>query len=114
MDAQLRRNRDRAVQRFLANGLAGTLYIPLCADDLLDADLYWDASPLAFVADRCVLVLDDTVATIDDDVLLICLRELKKLGFSFAVPDDMTPFESIAMLRPIVSGGGDASNDLRS
>lgn len=89
MNEQLRKNRDLAVKRFLESGLTGTLYVTLCADDLLDGDLYWDASPLAFVAQQCVLVLDDSVATIDGGVLLVCLRELKKLGFSFAVPADM-------------------------
>ena len=114
MNEQLRRNRDLAVQRFLQGGLEGTLYVTLCADDLLDGDLYWDASPLAFVANQCVLVLDETVATIDGGVLLVCLRELKKLGFSFAVPDDMTPFQSVSMQRPMVSGDGDAPKDLHS
>ena len=90
MNEELRRNRDVAVKRFLEGGLHGTLFVTLCADDLLDGDLYWDASPLAFVANQCVLVLDETVATIDGGVLLVCLRELKKLGFSFAVPDDVT------------------------
>lgn len=90
MNEELRRDRDLAVKRFLESGLQGTLYVTLCADDLLDGDLYWDASPLAFVAYQCVLVLDETVATIDGGVLLVCLRELKKLGFSFAVPDDVT------------------------
>jgi hypothetical protein len=94
MNEQLRQKRDRAVQRFLEGGLRGSLYVTLCADDLLDGDLYWDASPLAFVAQQCVLVLDDTVATIDGGVLLVCLRELRKLGFSFAVPDDMSAFEA--------------------
>jgi hypothetical protein len=99
MNEQLRKNRDRAVQRFLEVGLTGTLYVTLCADDLLDGDLYWDASPLAFVAKQCVLVLDETVATIDGGVLLVSLRELRKLGFSFAVPDDMTAFSSPVMHR---------------
>jgi hypothetical protein len=105
MNDQLRKNRDRAVQRFLEGGLTGTLYVTLCADDLLDGDLYWDASPLAFVAQQCVLVLDDTVATIDGGVLLVCLRELRKLGFSFAVPDDMSKFQSPSFtLRPVELG----------
>lgn len=94
MNEQLRKNRDLSVQRFLESGMTGTLYVTLCADDLLDGDLYWDASPLAFVAKQCVLVLDDTVATIDGGVVLVCLRELKKLGFSFAVPQDMEAFDA--------------------
>lgn len=114
MNEQLRRNRDLAVQRFLEGGLQGTLYVTLCADDLLDGDLYWDASPLAFVAKQCVLVLDETVATIDGGVLLVSLRELKKLGFSFAVPDDMTAHHSVSVQRPIVAGAGDALNELHS
>jgi hypothetical protein len=92
MNEQLRNNRDLAVKRFLERGLTGTLHVTLCADDLLDGDLYWDASPLAFIAKQCVLVLDDTVATIDGGTLLVCLRELRKLGFSFAVPDDTDTF----------------------
>lgn len=115
MNEQLRRNRDLAVQRFLEGGLRGTLYVTLCADDLLDGDLYWDASPLAFIADQTVLVLDETVATIDGGVLLVCLRELKKLGFSFAVPEDMTPFQSpVFSQRPVVDGAGDSANALQS
>lgn len=94
MNEELRRNRDLAVQRFLRGGFRGTLYVTLCADDLLDGDLYSDASPLAFVAEQTVLVLDDTIATVDGGVLLVCLRELKALGFSFAVPDDMAAFRS--------------------
>lgn len=112
-EQQLRKSRDLAVKRFLQEGLEGTLYVTLCADDLLDGDLYWEASPLAYLASQCVLVLDETVATIDGGVLLVCLRELKKLGFCFAVPDDMTPFQS-SMQCPIVSGNGDAVNDLHS
>jgi hypothetical protein len=100
MNEQLRTNRDLAVKRFLESGLTGTLYVTLSADDLLDGDLYWDASPLAFVANQCVLVLDDTVATIDGGVLLVCLRELRKLGFTFAVPDDMQAFSSPVMRVP--------------
>ena len=94
MNEQLRTNRDLAVKRFLESGLKGTLYVTLCADDLLDGDLYWDASPLAFIAKQCVLVLDDSVATVDGGVLLVCLRELRKLGFTFAVPDDMDAYEA--------------------
>jgi hypothetical protein len=114
MNEQLRQNRDRAVQRFLEGGLNGTLYVTLCADDLLDGDLYWDASPLAFIAKQCVLVLDDTVATIDGGVLIVCLRELRKLGFSFAVPDDMSKFQSPFTQRPVVLGVGDSGNDSQS
>jgi hypothetical protein len=101
MNEQLRQNRDVAVRRFLESGLAGTLHVTLCADDLLDGDLYWDASPLAFIAKQVVLVLDDSVATIDGGALLVCLRELRKLGFSFAVPDDTDALPS-----PVVHRSG--------
>jgi hypothetical protein len=113
MHELLRQNRDRAVQRFLEGGLTGTLYVTLSADDLLDGDLYWDASPLAFVAKQCVLVLDDTVATIDGGVLLVCLRELRRLGFTFAVPDDMDAFQS-DLQRPVVPGAGESVKSTHS
>jgi hypothetical protein len=114
MNEQLRQNRDRAVQRFLAGGLRGTLYVTLCADDLLDGDLYWDASPLAFVANQCVLVLDETVATIEESALLVSLRELKKLGFSFAVPDDMDAFEGAVTRTAVSTSAARAGTSLRS
>lgn len=98
----------------LEGGLAGTLYVTLCADDLLDGDLYWDASPLAFVAKQCVLVLDDTVATIEGAALTVCLRELKQIGFSFAVPDDMEAYETTVTRTEASTWGAAGEMPLRS
>lgn len=106
MNERLRRNRDLAVHRFLRSGLAGTLHVRLSADDLLDGDLYWESSPLAFVAKQTVLVLDESVSSIDEGVLIVCLRELKSLGFSFSVVED--DHQSTSTQRPVFDGVRDA------
>ncbi len=103
LDQLSRRVRQEATRRLLAEADDILLFVNLHPRDLLDTELRDPSSPLSQVADRVVLEITERCGLSRVDNLPELLRDMRRLGFRFAVDDlgaGYSGLANIAMLEP--------------